>query len=174
MTSDAPPRGPGAPVAPPGTPVHPDPPESPRRPARPRVSEAPARPVPADVEDLFGHVPSPTTALPAPTPIIAGLTRNVVEILAGARDLDQVARWVSDDVYKMLLKRTVLSARARQARGERISRPAITLGPTHCSEPADGVVEAVTVVHGRGRSRSVAIRLEGIDRRWRATAIAVL
>lgn len=174
MTSDAPPRGSGAPVAPTDAPAHHGPPEPIPLVGRPPTPGAAARPVPADVEDLFGHVPSPTTALPAPKPIIAGLTRNVVEILAGARDLDQVARWVSDDVYKMLLKRTVLSARARQARGERVSRPAITLGPTHCSEPADGVVEAVTVVHGRGRSRSVAIRLEGIDRRWRATAIAVL
>jgi hypothetical protein len=36
------------------------------------------------------------------------------------------------------------------------------------------VVEAVVVVHNRARSRAVAIRLEGLDRRWRATAISVL
>jgi hypothetical protein len=130
--------------------------------------------VPTTVQDLFDHASSPTEALPSPQPIIESLTRNVVEILAGARDLDQVARWVTDDVYRVLLKRTVLSARARQARGERVSRPAITLGPPRISEPADGVIEAVTIVHGRGRSRAVAVRLEGIDRRWRATAIAVL
>ena len=123
---------------------------------------------------MFEHASSSTKALPAPRPILETLTRNVVEILAGARDLDQVARWVSDDVYKTLLKRTILNARARQARGDRVSRPAITLGTTLVSEPSDGVVEAVTIVHGRGRSRAVAIRLEGIDRRWRATAIAVL
>ncbi|PZR01897.1 MAG: hypothetical protein DI536_37420, partial [Archangium gephyra] len=73
-----------------------------------------------------------------------------------------------------LLKRSALNARARQARGERVSRPAITLGTTCVTEPADGIVEAVTIVHGRGRSGAVAIRLEGLDRRWRATAIAVL
>lgn len=132
------------------------------------------RPVPAAVQDLFGYETTPTRLLPAPAPVVESLTRTVVEILAGARDLDQVARWVSDDVYRTLLKRTVLGARARQARGERAVRPAITLGPTRIAEPADGVIEAVTVVHGRGRSRAVAIRLEGIDRRWRATAIAVL
>jgi hypothetical protein len=49
-----------------------------------------------------------------------------------------------------------------------------TLGRTIITEPADGVVEAVVIVHGRARSRSIAVRLEGIDRRWRATAIHVL
>jgi len=145
-----------------------------RLPRRSSADDAPLRPIPATVEDLFGFEQSPTSSLPSPLGTLESLTRCVVEILAGARDLDQIARWVSDDVYRTLLKRTVLSARARQARGERVSRPAITLGRTRISEPADGVVEAVTVVHGRGRSRAVAIRLEGLDRRWRATAIAVL
>lgn len=153
---------PGAPPAP--TPL----------PRRPGTLDAPARPVPATVQDLFGHEASSTATLPSPNGMLEGLTRSVVEILAGARDLDQISRWVSDDVYRNLLKRTVLSARARQARGERVSRPTITLGRTLITEPADGVIEAVTIVHGRGRSRAVAIRLEGVDRRWRATAIAVL
>lgn len=142
---------------------------------QPRPSPASAsRPMPNAVIDLFGYEATPTSSLPPPRPVIESLTRNVVEILAGARDLDQIARWVSDDVYRTLLKRTILSARARQARGERPGRPAISLGSILLTEPADGVVEAVAVVHGRGRSRAVAIRLEGIDRRWRATAIGVL
>lgn len=132
------------------------------------------RPIPAAIQDLFAPQPTPTAALPPPEPMLETLTRFVVEIIAGARDLDQVARWVTDEVYRTLLKRVVLGARARQARGERSIRPVLRLGRTLITEPADGVVEAVTIVHGRGRSRAVAIRLEGIDRRWRATAIAVL
>jgi hypothetical protein len=42
------------------------------------------------------------------------------------------------------------------------------------NEPRDGVVEAVVIVHGRARTRAVALRLEGLDNRWRATAINVL
>ena len=42
------------------------------------------------------------------------------------------------------------------------------------SQPADGIVEAVVIVAGPGRTRAVAIRLEGLDRRWRATSFAVL
>jgi hypothetical protein len=48
------------------------------------------------------------------------------------------------------------------------------LGRTIITEPSDGVVEAVVVIHGRARPRSVALRLEGLDHRWRATAVHVL
>lgn len=143
-------------------------------PHAPTARPATVRPMPSAVHDLFGPQLTSTAALPAPGPMLESLTRCVVEIIAGARDLDQIARWVSDDVYRGLLKRVVLGSRARQARGERPIRPAVTLGRPRIGEPADGVVEAVTVVHGRGRSRAVAIRLEGIDGRWRATAISVL
>jgi len=79
-----------------------------------------------------------------------------------------------DDVYRHLLKRVVLSARARQATGRAATRPTFTIGSTTKCEPRDGVVESVVIVHGRARSRAVALRLEGLDQRWRATAINVL
>jgi hypothetical protein len=112
--------------------------------------------------------------LPDPRPLLENLTRCVVEVLAGARDLEQLARWVSDDVYRHLLKRVVLSTRARRARAQAVSRPTFSIGSTSVFEPRDGVVEAVVIVCGRARTRAVAIRLEGLDSRWRATAINVL
>ena len=127
-----------------------------------------------DVDDFFGHQPSRSAELPPPEPLIENLTRCVIEVLAGARDLDQIARWVSDDVYRHLLKRVVLSARARRVKGRQPVRPSFTMGPVSLCRPRDGVVEAVVVVHSRARSRAVAVRLEGLDRRWRATAIHVL
>lgn len=150
-------------------------------------SEAPAR-VPSAQETLpskvirsrfvpdefFGHQPASTVSLPDPTPLIENLTRCVIEILAGARDLEQLSRWVTDEVYKHLLKRVVLSARARQATGRRATRPNFSIGSTTQFEPRDGVVEAVVIVRGKARTRAVALRLEGLDQRWRATAINVL
>ncbi len=123
-----------------------------------------------DVDDFFGHQPSRSAELPPPEPLIENLTRCVIEVLAGARDLDQIARWVSDDVYRHLLKRVVLSTRARRVKGRQPTRPTFTMGPVSLCRPRDGVVEAVVVVHSRARSRAVAVRLEGLDRRWRATA----
>jgi hypothetical protein len=127
-----------------------------------------------DSEDFFGHQPASTASLPDPGPLLDNLTRCVIEILAGARELDQIARWVTDDVYRHLLKRVVLSTRARQARGQTPVRPSFTIGTRIACEPRDGVIEATVIVRSRARARAVAIRLEGLDRRWRATAIHVL
>lgn len=127
-----------------------------------------------DSDDFFGHQPASTSSLPDPRPLLENLTRCVIEVLAGARDLEQLARWVSDDVYRHLLKRVVLSTRARRARAQKASRPTFSIGSTSVYEPRDGVVEAVVIVRGRARTRAVAIRLEGLDSRWRATAINVL
>ena len=125
-------------------------------------------------DEFFGQQPSSASVLPDPSPLIENLTRAVLEILAGARDLEQISRWVTDDVYRHLLKRVVLSARARHATGRTASRPHFSIGSISQFEPRDGAVEAVVIVHNRARTRAVALRLEGLDSRWRATAINVL
>ncbi len=118
--------------------------------------------------------PAPLLDLDDAKALAMNLARCVVEILAGTREIDQIARWLSSDVYSHLLKRVVISARARAARGETPGRLAFTMGSTVVCEPSPGVVEAVVIVHGRARSRAVAIRLEHLETRWRASAIHVL
>ena len=125
-------------------------------------------------DEFFGHQPSPRATLPDPEPLLENLTRCIIEVLAGARELEQIARWVTDDVYRHLLKRVVLSSRARQAKGVVASRPSFGVGSITVCEPRDGVVEGVVIIRGRARTRAVAIRLEGLDGRWRATAVNVL
>lgn len=109
-----------------------------------------------------------------PKPLAQNLARCVIEILAGTRELDQIARWLSADVHAHLMKRVVLSRRARSARGEPAGRLTFTMGTTVLCEPSEGVVEAVVIIHGRARSRAVAIRLEALEHRWRASAVHVL
>lgn len=125
-------------------------------------------------DEFFAHQPTPRSILPGPQPLLENLTRCVIEILAGARDLEQISRWVTDEVYRNLLKRVVLSSRARQTKGHAPARPTFSIGSVSVCEPRDGVVESVVIVCGRARVRAVAIRLEGLDSRWRATAINVL
>jgi len=125
-------------------------------------------------EDYFGFQPTTRDSLPDPTPLIENLAKSVMEILAGARDLDQISRWVSDDVYRTLQIRVHASARARAVKKIPAYRPAISLGSTIVTYPVDDACEAVAIIHGRARSRAVAIRLQGLDGRWRATAIHVL
>lgn len=138
------------------------------------VQPAPRVKAQRNTDEFFTHQPSPRSALPGPVPLLENLTRCVIEILAGARDLEQISRWVTDDVYRLLLKRVVLSARARQAKGTAPARPTFSIGSVSVFEPRDGIVESVVIVRGRARVRAVAIRLEGLDSRWRATAINVL
>lgn len=125
-------------------------------------------------DDFFGYQPTATQALPNPQPMVENLARSVMEILAGCRDLEQISRWVTDDVYRNLLQRVHISRRARAVKKQAAVLPTFGLGRTIITHPLDGVVESVVIVHGKARSRSIAIRLEGMDGRWRATAIHVL
>jgi len=124
--------------------------------------------------DFFAPQPTSASELPDPVPLIRNLTGGVLEALAGVRDIDQFARWLTEDAYRALLTRVNLATRARSARGVPAVRPVHTILSVRHSEPADGVVEAVVVVAGPARTRAVAIRLEGMDRRWRATSLALL
>ncbi len=62
---------------------------------------------PFQSDEFFGTQPAARSALPNPQPLLENLTRCVIEILAGARDLEQISRWVTDDVYRHLLKHSV-------------------------------------------------------------------
>lgn len=128
----------------------------------------------AEVGDFFAPQPTPTADLPDPVMLVRNLTAGVMEALAGVRSLDQLARWLTEDTYRGLLIQVNLAIRARSARGVPAVRPAHRILSVHHSSPADGVVEAVVIVAGPARTRAVAIRLEGLDRRWRATSLALL
>ncbi|GAA3205793.1 Rv3235 family protein [Microbacterium terregens] len=127
-----------------------------------------------ELSEFFAPQRTPSTDLPAPEPFLRNLTRGVLEVFAGVREVDQLARWLTEDAYRKLVTRANLAARARSARGVPARRPVHALLSVHHSSPADGVVEAVVIVQGPARTRAVALRLEGMDGRWRATSLALL
>lgn len=140
---------------------------------------AAARPVPRatkaiDISEFFAPQRSGHAELPDPAPLLRNLTIGVLEALAGVREVEQVARWLSEDAFLTVVTRVNLAARARSARGTPAARPHQQIRVVRHSSPADGVVEGVVVVATPTRTRAVAIRLEGIDRRWRATSLALL
>lgn len=126
------------------------------------------------LHEYFAPQPTSTAELPDPAPLLRSLTQGVLEVLAGVREVDQLARWFSEDAFRTLVSRANLSARARSARGVPPARPSFAILSIRVTEPVDGIIEAVVVVAGPGRTRAVAVRLEGLDRRWRATSLAVL
>lgn len=124
--------------------------------------------------EFFGPQPTPADQLPDPALLVRSLTRGALEALAGVREVDQLARWFSEEAYRSLVTRANLAARARSARGVPPARPTFVIRAVRVTHPRDGIVEAVVVVAGPGRTRAVALRLEGLDRRWRATSLAIL
>ncbi len=126
------------------------------------------------LSEFFAPQPTRAADLPDPEPLLRSLTQGALEVLAGVREVDQLARWFSEDAFRALVTRANLSARARSARGVAPARPSFRILSIRHSAPADGVVEAVIVVVGPGRTRAVAMRLEGLDGRWRASSLAVL
>jgi hypothetical protein len=116
-------------------------------------------------------------AVPPPTDVhdaARALGLCVVEILTGAREVDSIARWITDDVHRHLQQRAGIAARSRQLDRRSRARVLLRVGSVIVCRPTDGVAEATVVVHTRSHARAVAMRLEERQGRWRATAVGVL
>ncbi|MCD2499779.1 MULTISPECIES: Rv3235 family protein [Microbacterium] len=127
-----------------------------------------------EIAEFFAPQRTSTVDLPDPAVLLRNLTVGVLESLAGVRDVDQLARWLSQEAFLSVVTRVGLATRARSARGVAAARPHQRVLCVRHSSPADGVVEGVVVVATPTRTRAVAIRLEGYDRRWRAVSLALL
>lgn len=140
------------------------------------VSSASRRKVntPIESDDYFGIQYVNTNTLGDPVPVLAFLAQAVIETLAGIRDVEQSARWLTDGVYQQLKQKALAATRARSQSQAKELRPNLAIGKISTFSPRDGVIEGVVIVHNRGRARAVAIRLEGYNNRWRAKSVAVL
>ncbi|MBF4594209.1 Rv3235 family protein [Curtobacterium flaccumfaciens] len=137
-----------------------------------------------DHETTTAHPPPLRIVEPAPEPAVTGLADPaptaralglcVAEVLTGAREVDSIARWISDDVQRHLQQRAAVAAHARGSGRRARGRPVLRVGSVLVCRPAAGVAEATVVVHTRSHARAVAMRLEERHGRWQATAIGVL
>ena len=135
------------------------------RPAhRPGPRPRPDRPASIDAD--FGPAWSTRSDLPDPAAAGRRLLTLALEALAGRRPLIQVQPLTSAGVF------TALSTGRRPRWCAQATAP-LLIGRVHVSEPVDGVAEISAVVRRGGRAHAVAARLEGIDGRWRCTALQV-
>jgi len=114
---------------------------------------------------------TPSSVLPEPRAWAAQFVQAAVEVAAGVRSPGQLMRWTSLEVHAMLARRSALSSRIDRASTS--SRRAVVRAVLAC-QPDDGVCEASAVVVDRGRVRAVALRMEGLDGRWRVTALELV
>lgn len=123
---------------------------------------------------MFERQRTSAIELPDPKPLLESLSRGAIEVIAGVREPEQLARWVDEEPFRKLLIRANLAKRARSARGQPAKQPTFAIRSVRVTFPDDGVAESVVIVEMPVRTRAIAMRLEGIDGRWRATALAVL
>lgn len=127
---------------------------------RPRLDRA------AWVDVDFGPTWSTRTDLPDPTAAARRLITLTLEAFAGRRPVSQLQPLTSAGVF------SALSAGRRPAWCASATAP-VLLGRVHVCEPVDGVAEVSAVARRAGRAHAVAARLEGIDDRWRCTALQI-
>jgi len=125
-------------------------------------------------DDRYYLTDAELAALPDPAPLLPAIATIVVEVLAGARGVDQLASLVSDQVYEKL--RTKISQRTRLESGS--ARPPLmpkfAVGKIRTDSPRAGILESVVLITTQQRTRAVAIRLEPINRKWKATSVSIL
>jgi hypothetical protein len=89
-----------------------------------------------------------------------------LEALAGRRPIAQLQPMTSLGVFTAL-------SEGRRPRWCAEGTAPLLVGRVHVCEPVDGVAEVSAVAHRAGRAHAVAARLEGIDGRWRCTALRI-
>jgi len=126
---------------------------------RPRSDRA------AGMDADFGPAWSLRTDLPEPAAAGRRLIALTLEVFAGRRPVLQLQPLTSTGVF------AALSA-GRRPRWCQGTAP-VLIGRIHVCEPVDGVAEISAVARRGGRAHAIAARLEGIDGRWRCTALQI-
>jgi hypothetical protein len=96
-----------------------------------------------------------------------------MEVLAGRRAVRQLAPVTTEGVYAQLECR-LHALRALRLRRGLVSPGAARVISVRVDEPTDGVAEVTAVVRRGDRHRAVALRLEGVDGRWRCTVLQLM
>jgi hypothetical protein len=107
-------------------------------------------------------------ALPDPRPWSRRLTQAMAEVLAGGRPAAQLAGFATLDVLSLLER---ASGRLQPSRHRPARRPIVT--SVHVSQPDPRTAEVCAVVDTGPRRRAIALRLDGVDGRWRCTVLQV-
>ena len=110
----------------------------------------------------FAPNPSPLSELPNIERWTLTYVVSVLEILAGRRSVQQVARSTHRFTYNSLLKQI----------GNLKEVPKIR--KFHRHQPIEGVVEVTVTLAFSERVRVLAARFEGVDRKWLCTEVEIL
>jgi len=138
--------------------------------AAPRPAHAPGprpqRAVRTSAADDFGPSWSSRVDLPDVHHTGRRLVTLTLEALAGRRPLAQLQPLTSPGVFAAI-------STGRRPQWCAQGNSPLLVGTVRVCEPVDGVAEISAVARRAGRAHAVAARLEGIDGRWRCTALQI-
>jgi len=109
--------------------------------------------------------------LPDPTATCCAVVRAAVEVLRGERTVQQLARWVTPEIYDALARRARLVLDAPDAAAAP-TRP-VTVRRARVMRFGTGAAEATVVLDDGGRVRAAAARLEARRGTWRVVALEI-
>lgn len=130
--------------------------------SRPSSDNEPAPP--SDVDRWLAAARTPCAVLPESRAFAYALVQGVLEVLAGVRPVKQLQRDTSAELYARLS-----ATLGTHPRGTGLRPDGRSVRSLHVQERPEGIAEVcATVVRGQ-RSTAFALRLEGLDGRWRCT-----
>ncbi|CAB4337426.1 MAG: hypothetical protein F2839_03565 [Actinobacteria bacterium] len=113
-----------------------------------------------EARQSFDALPTSRTDLPPADVWGKRLVQGMVEVINGVRPSSQLTRWVTPEVMGLIQSRVLTK-----------NMPRYIVRSVHVSETDDGVAEVCSVFGTANRSFALAMRLEGLDGRWRATSL---
>ncbi len=111
-------------------------------------------------DPFFDRQPSTDADLPEPIAWTNRIVQALLEVSDGRRPAHQISRWVNHSITQQFRPTPVPPVTRQEP--SRIIRVRVT-------RPGQGVVEASATVYRHGRTRAMALRLEGWDGRWICT-----
>jgi hypothetical protein len=128
----------------------------------------PRRDLPPETGDAaeFGPTWSRRAELPDPQAAGRRLITLTLEAFAGRRPVGQLRSLVSPLLFEALCQR-------RRPGWCTEGTAPLLISSVRVGEPVDGVAEVSAVARRGGRAHAIAARLEGIDGRWRCTALQI-
>ncbi|MGA0865850.1 MAG: Rv3235 family protein [Candidatus Nanopelagicaceae bacterium] len=107
----------------------------------------------------FSPIPTPQEELPEITAWVRDFTRRLLEVMSSRRSPHQLARWCHRNPFATLQKMTRSFTELPKVRR------------VHIRQPLESLAEVTIIIEYRSRIEAVALRFEGVDRRWLCTVI---
>lgn len=108
-----------------------------------------------------------------PARFFAQISTAYVEVLAGMRRPEQLARWLSDKAYYDVCQRAKRESMARQITGL-TARPVIILRSSKTFLTDGQSFQGVVVLQIAGATKAISVRAELIHERYRITDLCLI